>query len=127
MRLSASLCTKCRWCIITVFKMSLVSLACVPLAQAYMVTDFCLFLLPYTPGDHLFIGHHIMTRHALGLTWHSMPWAQGVAQNSNSSFIIRLALHLKDCTLEEGFCPPSGFLNSPLLRALCVCVPMHAQ
>ena len=29
-----------------------------------MVTDFCLFLLPYTPGDYLFIGHHIMTRHA---------------------------------------------------------------
>jgi phenylpropionate dioxygenase-like ring-hydroxylating dioxygenase large terminal subunit len=31
-------------------------------AQAYMISDTCLFLLPYTPDDYLFIGHHIMTR-----------------------------------------------------------------
>ena len=30
--------------------------------QAYMAADFSLFLLPYTPDDYLFMGHHIMTR-----------------------------------------------------------------
>lgn len=34
------------------------SLVC---AQAYMIVDFFMFLLPFTPGDYLFVGHHIMT------------------------------------------------------------------
>lgn len=29
--------------------------------QAYMIVDMFMFLLPYTPGDYLFVGHHIMT------------------------------------------------------------------
>lgn len=33
-------------------------------AQAYMLTDSFLFLLPFTPTDVLFIGHHIMTTSA---------------------------------------------------------------
>ena len=32
--------------------------------QAYMLTDSFLFLLPFTPTDVLFIGHHIMTTSA---------------------------------------------------------------
>ena len=34
-----------------------------------MLTDSFLFLLPFTPTDVLFIGHHIMTTSA----WHSCP------------------------------------------------------
>ncbi|DBA88032.1 TPA: hypothetical protein ACH3X1_005013 [Trebouxia sp. C0004] len=30
-------------------------------ATAYMVVDFFLFLLPFTPDDFLFVGHHLMT------------------------------------------------------------------
>ena len=29
--------------------------------QAYMAVDFFMFLIPFTPGDYLFVGHHIMT------------------------------------------------------------------
>ena len=29
--------------------------------QAYMTTDFLLFLIPFTPTDFLFIAHHLMT------------------------------------------------------------------
>ena len=29
--------------------------------QAYMLVDMFMFLLPFTPGDYLFVGHHIMT------------------------------------------------------------------
>ncbi|DBA88030.1 hypothetical protein WJX77_008204 [Trebouxia sp. C0004] len=30
-------------------------------SAAYMVVDFFLFLLPFTPDDFLFVGHHLMT------------------------------------------------------------------
>ena len=33
----------------------------VPLLQAYMAVDFFMFLIPFTPGDYLFVGHHLMT------------------------------------------------------------------
>ena len=26
-----------------------------------MAVDFCMFLIPFTPGDYLFVGHHMMT------------------------------------------------------------------
>ncbi len=29
--------------------------------QAYMLVDLFCFLLPFTPNDFLFVGHHIMT------------------------------------------------------------------
>ena len=29
--------------------------------QAYMAVDFFMFLIPFTPGDYLFVGHHMMT------------------------------------------------------------------
>lgn len=31
------------------------------LSTAYMIVDFFLFLLPFTPNDYLFVGHHLMT------------------------------------------------------------------
>ncbi|KAL0027117.1 hypothetical protein WJX79_007020 [Trebouxia sp. C0005] len=31
------------------------------LSAAYMIVDFFLFLLPFTPNDFLFVGHHMMT------------------------------------------------------------------
>ncbi|KAL3135386.1 hypothetical protein ABBQ32_007570 [Trebouxia sp. C0010 RCD-2024] len=31
------------------------------LSAAYMAVDFFMFLIPFTPGDYLFVGHHIMT------------------------------------------------------------------
>lgn len=30
-------------------------------SAAYMIVDFFMFLIPYSPTDVLFIGHHIMT------------------------------------------------------------------
>jgi len=33
----------------------------VTVEQAYMIIDFSMFLLPFTPNDFLFVGHHLMT------------------------------------------------------------------
>ena len=47
-------------CVHFTSKPQLTALPFTPL-QAYMLVDLFCFLLPLTPNDFLFVGHHIMT------------------------------------------------------------------
>lgn len=47
-------------CQVHIWRVCAMSTAAVFL-QAYMAVDFFMFLIPFTPGDYLFVGHHMMT------------------------------------------------------------------
>lgn len=49
----------CRWDWLAVCK--LLHMRAIAAMQAYMLADTLFFLLPFTPSDILFMGHHAMT------------------------------------------------------------------
>ena len=82
-------------------------------SAAYMIVDFFMFLIPYSPTDVLFIGHHIMT------TWWAAAPHMGTSlvathevvlglQHGLAISIVHGALDL--ISLQEGAVPclPAG-------------------
>jgi hypothetical protein len=91
--------------------------------QAYMLADSLLFLLPFTPSDVLFIGHHIMTTSATSLasTQECLLYVHHLVllQLSNHMLICKRALHAAlhtsgSCKLHDV--PAAYMLQSLLLQ-----------
>lgn len=88
--------------------------------QAYMLADSLLFLLPFTPSDVLFIGHHIMTTSAASLatTQECLLYFHHLIllQLSDHMLICKIALHAALRT--SGSCKLRGVSAAYMLQSL---------